>query len=74
MYLNLPSSVKQKHFVKNIISKTLGSMQDRSNSSIPTLRLKENSKDNGPTQLLNCQWNSSGIDDSQMLKYQSSEP
>ena len=29
---------------------------------------------NGPTQLLNCQWNSSGIDDSQMLKYQSSEP
>ena len=29
---------------------------------------------NGSTQLLNCQWNSSGIDDCQMLKYQSSKP
>ena len=28
----------------------------------------------GPTQLLNGQWHSSGIDDCQMLKYQSSEP
>ena len=27
-----------------------------------------------PTQLLNCQWNSSGIDDYQVLKHQSSEP
>ena len=26
------------------------------------------------TQLLNCQWNSSGIDDCQVLKYQTSEP
>ena len=30
--------------------------------------------DNGRTQLLNCQWNSSDIDTCQMLKYQSSEP
>ena len=30
--------------------------------------------DNGHTQLLNCQWNSSAIDCWQMLKYQSSEP
>ena len=29
---------------------------------------------NGSTQLLNCQWNSSDIDTCQMLKYQSSEP
>ena len=29
---------------------------------------------NGPTHKLNCQWNSSGIEDCQMLKYQSSEP
>jgi len=28
----------------------------------------------GPTQLLNCQWNSSGIEDCQVLKYQSSAP
>ena len=28
----------------------------------------------GSTQLLNCQWNSSGIDMCQMLKYQSPEP
>ena len=28
---------------------------------------------NSPTQLLNCQWNSSGIDDCQVLKYQSSQ-
>ena len=28
---------------------------------------------NGPTQLLNCQWNSCDIDDCQMLKYQSSQ-
>ena len=27
----------------------------------------------GPTQLLNCQWNSCDIDDCQMLKYQSSQ-
>ena len=26
-----------------------------------------------PTQLLNCQWNSSGIDGCQVLKYQSSQ-
>ena len=29
---------------------------------------------NGSTQLLNCQWNSSDIDTCQMLIYQSSEP
>ena len=27
----------------------------------------------GPTQLLNCKWNSCDIDDCQMLKYQSSQ-